>query len=109
MAIKKLNHPFLTKKDAKQAYREFELLVFMEHENVINIIDGWTTATSYYDLKDLYFVMPLIDYDMKTIIKQITLTDEHVKIIIYQLLRGLKYIHSIGVIHRVSRSTTVSS
>lgn len=28
------------------------------------------------------------------------LTDEHVQFLIYQVLRGLKYIHSAGVVHR---------
>ena len=28
------------------------------------------------------------------------LTDEHVRFFLYQLLRGLKYIHSANVIHR---------
>jgi serine/threonine protein kinase len=30
------------------------------------------------------------------------LNHDHIKYIIYQLLRALKYLHSAGVIHRVS-------
>lgn len=42
--------------------------------------------------------------DLNRIIKAQKLNDDHIKLLIYQLLRGLKYIHSAGVIHRVIES-----
>ena len=40
--------------------------------------------------------------DLNNIVKVQTLTDEHVQFLTYQILRGLKYIHSAGIVHRVS-------
>ena len=45
-------------------------------------------------------VTPLMDLDLGNIIKIQKLTDDQVKFIIYQIMRGLKYIHSAGIIHR---------
>ena len=38
--------------------------------------------------------------DLHNIVRVQQLTDDHVQFILYQLLRGLKYIHSAGIIHR---------
>ena len=40
--------------------------------------------------------------DLNNIVKTQKLTDDHVQFLIYQVLRGLKYIHSAGIIHRVN-------
>ena len=46
--------------------------------------------------------------DLNNILKTQSLTDEHVQFLVYQILRGLKYIHSAGIIHRV-RDTLLTS
>lgn len=40
--------------------------------------------------------------DLNNIIRTQKLTDDHVQFLVYQILRGLKYIHSAGIIHRVN-------
>ena len=43
----------------------------------------------------------MMDTDLTQIIKSDQpLTEEHYKFFLYQLLRGLKYIHSAGIVHR---------
>lgn len=39
--------------------------------------------------------------DLNNIIRTQRLSDDHVQFLVYQILRGLKYIHSAGIIHRV--------
>lgn len=39
--------------------------------------------------------------DLNNIIRTQKLSDDHVQFLVYQILRGLKYIHSAGIIHRV--------
>ena len=51
-----------------------------------------------------YLVTPLMDLDLNNIIKIQKLTDDQVKFIVYQIMRGLKYIHSAGIIHRYTAS-----
>lgn len=42
-----------------------------------------------------------METDLATIIKsEQVLTDEHIQFFLYQILRGLKYIHSASVAHR---------
>ena len=51
--------------------------------------------------QDIYIVLDLMESDLHRIIHSAQdLTDEHVRFFLYQLLRGLKYIHSANVIHR---------
>ncbi|KAL2328675.1 hypothetical protein Fmac_022102 [Flemingia macrophylla] len=50
---------------------------------------------------DVYIVYELMDTDLHQIIQSNqALTDEHCQYFLYQLLRGLKYIHSANVLHR---------
>ena len=39
--------------------------------------------------------------DLNNIVKTQRLSDDHVQFLVYQILRGLKYVHSAGIIHRV--------
>jgi len=56
---------------------------------------------SYDRMEDCYLVSDLMNTDLHQIITSPQpLTDEHVQYFIYQILRGLKYIHSAHVIHR---------
>lgn len=73
----------------------------MKHENVIGLLDVFTPGTCMDDFNDVYFVNHLMGCDLNQIIKTQKLSDDHVQFLIYQILRGLKYIHSAGIIHRV--------
>lgn len=50
---------------------------------------------------DRYLVTHLMGADLNNIIRTQRLSDEHVQFLVYQIVRGLKYIHSAGIIHRV--------
>uniref|UniRef100_A0A8C5HYP0 mitogen-activated protein kinase n=1 Tax=Gouania willdenowi TaxID=441366 RepID=A0A8C5HYP0_GOUWI len=100
VAVKKLSRPFQSIIHAKRTYRELRLLKHMKHENVIGLLDVFSPATSLEEFNDVYLVTHLMGADLNNIVKCQKLTDDHVQFLIYQILRGLKYIHSADIIHR---------
>ncbi|KAL1266058.1 hypothetical protein QQF64_004085, partial [Cirrhinus molitorella] len=100
IAVKKLSRPFQSIIHAKRTYRELRLLKHMKHENVIGLLDVFTPATCLAGFNDVYLVTHLMGADLNNIVKCQKLTDDHVQFLIYQILRGLKYIHSAEIIHR---------
>ena len=90
-AIKKICNVFKNDTTAKRTLREIKLLLHFEHENVISIRDMMTSGA---DCADLYVVTALMDTDLHKVIRSPQpLSDQHVQYFLYQLLRGLKYLH----------------
>ncbi|KAK0140488.1 Mitogen-activated protein kinase 14A [Merluccius polli] len=100
VAIKKLYRPFQSLTHAKRAYRELRLLRNIENDNVISLLDVFTPDSSLEKFQTFYMVMPFVAQDLGHIMKKRRLTDRIITYLFYQLLRGLKYIHSAGIIHR---------
>lgn len=72
----------------------------LKHENIINI-ETIILPKSREEFEDVYVVSEMMDTDLTQIIKSDQpLTEEHYKFFLYQLLRGLKYIHSAQIVHR---------
>ncbi|KAE8727119.1 Mitogen-activated protein kinase 4 [Hibiscus syriacus] len=100
VAIKKINNVFDYPVDALRTLRELRLLRHIRHDNVIALKDVMMPAqrTSF---KDVYLVYELMDTDLHQIIKSSQpLSNDHCKYFIFQLLRGLKYLHSANILHR---------
>lgn len=108
VAIKKLARPFQSAVHAKRTYRELRLLKHMNHENVIGLLDvfhpGGNTIDSF---QQVYLCTHLMGADLNNIIRTQRLSDDHVQFLVYQILRGLKYIHSAGIIHRVCKRIAI--
>lgn len=103
VAIKKLSRPFQSAVHAKRTYRELRLLKHMYHENVIGLLDVFHPGDNNIDsFEQIYLCTHLMGADLNNIIRTQRLSDDHVKFLVYQILRGLKYVHSAGIIHRVS-------
>ena len=109
VAIKKLN--FSDRKGSKYALRELRLMRRLQHENVVTVYEvlgsngfslekGGSVNYNLNEISSVYIVQELLHTDLHQLIQQQQLNEEHVRLFTYQLLRGLKYIHSANVVHR---------
>jgi serine/threonine protein kinase len=101
VAIKKVTRAFEDLTDSKRILREIMLLKHLKHENTISLLDVIHPHTSVEQYEDVYMVLDLMETDLHRIIhSRQPLTDEHIQFFLTQILKGLKYIHSAGVLHR---------
>ncbi|XP_071945115.1 mitogen-activated protein kinase 1-like [Antedon mediterranea] len=98
VAIKKIS-PFEHQTYCQRTLREIKILTRFRHENIINIQDI-LHVQSIHDMKDVYIVQTLMETDLYKLLKTQRLSNDHVCYFLYQILRGLKYIHSANVLHR---------
>ncbi|KAL0482329.1 mitogen-activated protein kinase [Acrasis kona] len=100
VAIKKVPKLFQDLVDGKRILREIKLLRAFKHENVISVKDIMQIPNKE-SFSDIYIVNELMDTDLHQVIRsKQQLTTEHKQYFVYQILRGLKYIHSAQVLHR---------
>lgn len=97
-AVKKCGSIFKYPEDGKRILREIKLMQIMNHRNILTIQDVIPPTDRVFE--EVYMVTPCLDTDLSNIIRSQTLSEGHCKYIIYQILRGLKYIHSANVLHR---------
>ncbi|XP_067285495.1 mitogen-activated protein kinase 7 [Pseudorasbora parva] len=101
VAIKKIPNAFEVVTNAKRTLRELKILKHFKHDNIIAIKDILQPVLPHSAFKSVYVVLDLMESDLHQIIhSRQPLTPEHTRYFLYQLLRGLKYIHSANVIHR---------
>lgn len=98
VAIKKCGSLFKYPEDGKRILREIKIMQIMNHRNILTILD--VVPPSSREFEEICLVTPCLDTDLSNIIRSQTLSEGHCKYIIYQILRGLKYIHSANVLHR---------
>ena len=97
VAVKKISKAFDSEVDAIRLYREMHILRKLKgHACVIrllNIVQPRSSDLSQFN--DLYLVFEYVDTDLyKLIMSPQYLTTEHIQTFLFQMLAGLKYIHS---------------
>uniref|UniRef100_A0A182VUU9 Stress-activated protein kinase JNK n=1 Tax=Anopheles minimus TaxID=112268 RepID=A0A182VUU9_9DIPT len=107
VAIKKLSRPFQNVTHAKRAYREFKLMKLVNHKNIIGLLNAFTPQRTLEEFQDVYLVMELMDANLCQVI-QMDLDHERMSYLLYQMLCGIKHLHSAGIIHRVEQLGTPS-
>eukprot|EP00729_Bicosta_minor_P000154 gene154-32868_t len=104
-----------------RAYRELRLLRYMrdswgptcsqgrvqettgvQHENIVCMIDCFVVPNTLDPEElDLFLVQAHAGMDLHNMLaKKYPVTREHIQLILYQVVRGLAFLHSAGIIHR---------
>lgn len=68
---------------------------------IIGLLNAFTPQRTLEEFQDVYLVMELMDANLCQVI-QMDLDHERMSYLLYQMLCGIKHLHSAGIIHRVS-------
>lgn len=98
VAIKKIE-PFERELFCLRTLREVKFLKHFNHPNIIRILDI-QKPLSFEGFSEVYLIQEYMDADLHSVIRTHELSDKHMTYMIYQLLKGVKYLHSCGIIHR---------
>ncbi|XP_074031608.1 serine/threonine-protein kinase nemo isoform X1 [Leptinotarsa decemlineata] len=100
VALKKLPNVFQSVVSSKRVFRELKMLCFFKHENVLSALD--ILQPPHLDFfQEIYVITELLQSDLhKIIVSHQPLSPDHIKVFLYQILRGLKYLHSARILHR---------
>ncbi|KAF2346239.1 Protein kinase domain [Trinorchestia longiramus] len=126
VALKKMPNVFQSLMSSKRVFRELRMLCFFRHENVLSALDI-LQPPALETFQEIYVMTELMESDLhKIIVSPQNLSSDHIKIflyqilrgqystgysevstlpdtqrsVLYQILRGLKYLHSARIIHR---------
>jgi len=100
VAVKRVRHMFEDLVDCKRILREIAILSQLSHEYIVQIHDV-VAPGSAQNFDELYMIMEICDSDLKKLCRtDVTLTPLHINTLLYNLLVGLKYLHSAGIYHR---------
>jgi len=91
VAIKKIS-PFDHQTYCQRTLREIKILLHFNHENIIGVRDI-KRADRIEDMEHLYIVQEYMETDMFRLLRTQPISNEHICYFLYQILRGLKYIH----------------
>jgi len=100
VAVKKIEGVFEHITITKRTLRELRILRHLQHENIMQVKNIFMTAKKH-DFEELYVISELMETDLAlTLRSSQVLSEDHCQFFMYQILRGMKYVHSAHVIHR---------
>jgi len=99
VAIKKIENIFEHSIFSKRCLRELIISRLLQHHNIVQLKE--VLIPDKENFEDIYVVYELMETDLSEIIKSSqSLSEEHTQYFLYQILRGLKFIHTANIIHR---------
>ncbi|AFZ80232.1 mitogen-activated protein kinase 2, putative [Theileria equi strain WA] len=100
VAIKRIHKVFDDLIDCKRILREIAILNRLDHPNVVRILDILVPRNlETFDV--LYVVLEIAASDIKQLVRSPAfLNENHIRMLIYNLLSGVHYLHSVGIYHR---------
>eukprot|EP00406_Dinophysis_acuminata_P056074 CAMPEP_0179303018 /NCGR_PEP_ID=MMETSP0797-20121207/48365_1 /TAXON_ID=47934 /ORGANISM="Dinophysis acuminata, Strain DAEP01" /LENGTH=402 /DNA_ID=CAMNT_0021012569 /DNA_START=93 /DNA_END=1301 /DNA_ORIENTATION=+ len=100
IAVKKIEGVFEHITITKRTLRELRILRHLQHENLMQVKNIFMTGMKD-DFEEIYVVSELMETDLASTLRSAQpLSDDHCQFFLYQILRGMKYVHSAQVIHR---------
>uniref|UniRef100_A0A915L040 Serine/threonine kinase NLK n=1 Tax=Romanomermis culicivorax TaxID=13658 RepID=A0A915L040_ROMCU len=100
VALKKMPNVFQNLASSKRVFREIRILSSFQHDNILGCLDILQPSNPHL-YQEIYVITELMQSDLhKIIVSPQALTTDHVKLFLYQMLRGLKYLHSSNIVHR---------
>lgn len=110
VAIKFIKTKFDTQDQCKNVMRELTLLrQFGQMKNnkfitkLLDVIVAETVPGKFENARGIFLVIESVETDMQTMLKKVESSlfgEEHLKIIAYNLLCGLNFMHTANVMHR---------
>eukprot|EP00928_Gymnodinium_smaydae_P024760 TRINITY_DN1993_c2_g3_i1.p1 TRINITY_DN1993_c2_g3~~TRINITY_DN1993_c2_g3_i1.p1 ORF type:complete len:403 (+),score=47.03 TRINITY_DN1993_c2_g3_i1:149-1210(+) len=98
VAIKKMEDVFEHPMKALRTLREMRIMRHLSNENVLTILDAFVDREEF---SNVYLVAEAMDTDLLALIQSENYAiGDHSRFFLYAILRGMKYIHSAGVVHR---------
>lgn len=87
------------------AVREAKLLESMSHESIIKLERIIKTEESIEEQEEngqsgVFFVFPYYQYDLVGLMRKLKLTLDDSRFILFHILQGLAYLHSLRIVHR---------
>lgn len=101
VAVKRIMRVFEEAPEATRTLRELKFLRLLKgHENIITIKDVLLPSDrDRFD--DVFVVLELMPTDLTRVLRsKIELSNEHIRWLVFQLIRGIYYIHTSRVFHR---------
>lgn len=101
-ALKRSKNIFCSVANAKRILRELRILQHLQLEdaNIIRLFDI-TANLDYSDFNEVVIISDFMEANLSEILlANNTLTLMHRQLFIYQILRGLKYMHSANIVHQ---------
>lgn len=102
VAVKRVVGAFDSLRNALSIIREVRILATLpRHNNIVNLLDVRTPLENPSDNADVFLIFEKVSTDLeKVLASNQYFTGSHIKWISFDLLQGLRWLHSAGVVHR---------
>ena len=101
VAVKRIKHVFDDVAEAKRLLRETSIMHRIRHPNLVWIRDLYIPDQHDGDFNNIFIIMDCFQTDLKKLIHSpVFLEHSQVKFFLYQIVCGVRYLHSANVLHR---------